>query len=204
MMSTERNEHHPQSRTPQIPSRSKQKHGRGEPRAHTHLKEFFSTYSLQFDYNPTRSASHEFYRLCDKLGWDREDPEREVAYRKFQDALVKQFNVIYGTEDDLDQWQNFCHVVNVHPIPDDLKGCRKAIRGTHVNLVDLVDRNVTGKKVQRFESERALSKYTQFEGKFFPKENAYAGTFLRYLLRHILDPAERVQVPSRHRIRKRR
>jgi hypothetical protein len=60
---------------PHIP----QKRGGGEHRAHTPeppLEEFFSNYSLRFDYNPTKSASHKFYRLCDELSWERENSER--------------------------------------------------------------------------------------------------------------------------------
>lgn len=41
-----------------------------------------------------------------------------------------------------------------------------------------------------FESERDLSQYTISTGKFFPRENAYAGGLLRYLLRHILHPRD--------------
>ncbi|KAN0082970.1 hypothetical protein V8E55_008765 [Tylopilus felleus] len=188
-----------------MPSRRKQKRG-GKRRAHSlqsPLEDFFAKYYPEFDYDATASASHEFYRLCDELDWDSGDPEREDAHREFKNTLVKQFNEIYGTdEDDLGEWQNLCHIVDIDPIPDDLESCREAIRGTYVNLVDLVDRDVTGEEVQVFETERELSEYTRKTGKYFPKENAYAGGFLRYLLRHILDPSHEV---SYHRgIRRRR
>jgi hypothetical protein len=52
---------------------------------------------------------------------------KEVAHRHFKDALVKQFNAIYGTdEDDLGEWQNLCHIVDIYLIPDDLEACREA------------------------------------------------------------------------------
>ncbi|THH32809.1 hypothetical protein EUX98_g1420 [Antrodiella citrinella] len=44
--------------------------------------------------------------------------------------------------------------------------------------------------VRIFQSERELSEYTQMTKKFFPKEDAYEGGLLRYLLRHIFDPAD--------------
>ncbi|KAG6371463.1 hypothetical protein JVT61DRAFT_9490 [Boletus reticuloceps] len=167
-----------------MPSRKRQKQRRGRKyRGHalqSPLEEFFGGRYPQFEYNATESASHEFYRLCDEFGWDRDDPERQDAHQEFKNALVKQFNEIYGTdEEDLAEWKNLCHIVDIDPV----------ICGTHVNLVDLVDRDVTGQDVQVFESERELSQYTRMTGKYFPKENAYAGGFLRYLLRHILDPA---------------
>ncbi|KAF8550040.1 hypothetical protein OG21DRAFT_518669 [Imleria badia] len=180
--------------TTRMPSKRKQK--RGGRRRHTStftlespLEAFFSTYYPQFEYDPTGSASHGFYRLCDESGWDRHDPERQAAHQDFKDALVQQFNDIYGTdEDDLGEWQKLCHVVDMDTIPDDLDACREAIRETHVNLVDLVDGHLPGHHVRVFDSERELSEYTRHTGKYFPKENAYAGGFLRFLLRHILDP----------------
>ena len=43
-------------------------------------------------------------------------------------------------------------------------------------------------EVQVFKTEHELSAYTTSTGKFFPKENAYAGGLLRDLLWHILQP----------------
>lgn len=64
--------------------------------------------------------------------------------------------------------------------------CEQKIKDTHVNLVDLVERGRTGKRVQLFPNLEGLRKYTMDTGKFFPKENAYAGGVLKFLLREIL------------------
>jgi hypothetical protein len=58
----------------------------------------------------------------------------------------------------------------------------------HVNLVDLVDLANTGRAVRLFASLQELVNYTIEEGKYFPKESAYAGGVLKYLLREILNP----------------
>ncbi|KAG9311185.1 hypothetical protein JVU11DRAFT_8258 [Chiua virens] len=109
------------------------------------LNEFFTKYYPNFQYDPTESASHEFYRLCDEFGWDRDDVDRADAHEEFKDALVKQFNEVYGTdEDDLGDWQNLCLILQIDPAPDDLDGCREVVSKMHVNLVDLVDADVTG------------------------------------------------------------
>jgi hypothetical protein len=55
-----------------------------------------------------------------------------------------------------------------------------------VNLVDLVDRHRTGRQVKQFKTLQELQEYTIAEGKFFPKESAYAGGVLKLLLREIL------------------
>ena len=60
----------------------------------------------------------------------------------------------------------------------------KEIKNVHVNLIDLVD--TSGRDVEIFPSLEDLSEYTIETGKFFPKESAYAGGVLKFLLREIL------------------
>jgi hypothetical protein len=55
-----------------------------------------------------------------------------------------------------------------------------------VNLVDLVDAPRTGAAVKSFPNLKRLQDYTIETGKYFPKEDAYAGGLLRFLLREIL------------------
>lgn len=137
--------------------------------------------------------------MCDEFGWDKENEKREKASCRFKDALVQQFNDIYGTDvNNLTSWRTLCQIVHVSPIPDTLDSCREAVKATHVNIVDLVDTQTTGEPVTAFVSEVDLSKYTISTGKFFPKDNAYAGGLLRYLLRRIINPRqERVLGSSR-------
>ncbi|KAG6371466.1 hypothetical protein JVT61DRAFT_9496 [Boletus reticuloceps] len=151
------------------------------------LEEFFGGRYPQFEYNATESASHEFYRLCDEFGWDRDDPERQDAHREFKNALVKQFNEIYGTdEEDLAEWKNLCHIVDIDPVPDDLDAL---ICGTHVNLVDLVDRDFTGQDVQVFESERELSQYTRMT-RMHTQEDSYDTFCDTFSILHRLYPPQ--------------
>lgn len=63
---------------------------------------------------------------------------------------------------------------------------KQKIKETHVNLVDLVERGRTGIPVRLFSSLEELRAYTIKTGKFFPKEDAYAGGVLKFLLREIL------------------
>jgi hypothetical protein len=53
-----------------------------------------------------------------------------------------------------------------------------------VNLVDLVD--PSARDVELFACLDELKEYTIDTGKFFPKESAYAGGVLKFLLREIL------------------
>jgi len=60
-------------------------------------------------------------------------------------------------------------------------------KGKFVNLVDLVDTGNTGHEVTQFRSLEDLQDYTIKHGKYFPKESAYAGGMLKFLLREILN-----------------
>ncbi|GAB1518016.1 hypothetical protein RhiTH_001073 [Rhizoctonia solani] len=128
-----------------------------EPSA-THVETFFSKYR-SFTFNTTQPIMAEFYRLCAFTLVDR-----EKARQGFRDALTRDFNEMYGVdEDDLGSWQRLCRAV-VAKVPDDIEECRK------------------------FESEAELSSYTKTMGKYFPNDSEHAGSLLKFLLRFIAHP----------------
>ncbi|KAG8707084.1 hypothetical protein FRC08_000711 [Ceratobasidium sp. 394] len=170
-----------------------------EPDPRSHLKAFFANYP-HFNYDPSRPIMDEFYRMCDRTWSRREDPEREVARNGLRDALTRQFNDIYGTDErSLEAWKKLCVVLQLWNIPDELHACRELVRSTYVNIVDVVDTSVTKIRVRHFESEMELSEYTTRTGKYFPKENAYAGGLLKFLLRHIVIPGSGKAHPSQRK-----
>jgi hypothetical protein len=59
----------------------------------------------------------------------------------------------------------------------------QVVKEVYVNLVDLIDTSVH--EVQLFNSLDELRDYTISTGKIFPKESAYAGGILKFLLREI-------------------
>jgi hypothetical protein len=56
---------------------------------------------------------------------------------------------------------------------------------TYVNLSDLLDSVRTGSAVKIFATHDDLANYTRNQRRYFPKEDAYAGGLLKYLLREI-------------------
>lgn len=70
---------------------------------------------------------------------------------------------------------------------------------THVNLCDLLDSTRQRSRVRIFSSELELRLFTIRTGNFFPREHAYAGGLLKYLLREITGEylGRRVQGGSR-------
>lgn len=65
------------------------------------------------------------------------------------------------------------------------KSDEKAVIQTHVNLCDLLDSTRQRSRVRLFSSELELRWFTIRTGNFFPREHAYAGGLLKYLLREI-------------------
>ncbi|KAJ4287017.1 hypothetical protein N0V90_012898 [Kalmusia sp. IMI 367209] len=148
------------------------------------ISKFFSRYP-SFAYDEGRGVAEEFYRMCDFFAWDRDDEERKEAREAFKDAMVIRFNGLYGTDvADLKNWHRLCIAVCIEPLPATISECKERIKDIHVNLVDLVD--TPGRNVELFTCLDELSEYTIETGKFFPKESAYAGGVLRFLLREIM------------------
>lgn len=75
---------------------------------------------------------------------------------------------------------------------------------THVNLCDLLDTTRQRNKVQVFASEAELRGYTLKTEKFFPREEAYEGGLLKYLLRQITGTYRGNRMTCRGRKRKER
>lgn len=60
--------------------------------------------------------------MCRSLDED----DREEARKGFKDALVQEFNMMYGTDvNDIGSWQGLCHVLGIAPVPDKLNECRE-------------------------------------------------------------------------------
>ncbi|KII91997.1 hypothetical protein PLICRDRAFT_457370 [Plicaturopsis crispa FD-325 SS-3] len=153
-----------------------------------HIVQFFGGYPI-FPYDASASVITEFHRMCDFFGWDRGDEERDEAYDGLKVAMTKQFNGLYGEdENDVALWVALCQLIEINPVPTKLRDCRRAVKNAHVNIVDLLDTPMTGERVVKFSSEEALSAYTKRTGKYFSASMAHAGNLLKYLLRRINNP----------------
>ncbi|KAI8956720.1 hypothetical protein F5Y11DRAFT_364915 [Daldinia sp. FL1419] len=153
---------------------------------HAPIDDFFAQYP-EFNYDEKVPLWVEFRLLCEHYGWSKESPRRIEARRRFKEAMISEFGKLYGTNNSsLSSWQKLCRVLEISPIPEDIKSCRKDVLSVHVNLVDLVDCHRTGERVRKFPNLRELREYTQLSEKYFPAIEAKAKGPLKYLLRHIL------------------
>lgn len=138
-------------------------------------------------YRPTQSVAYHLTKLLDARPWTEE--QKDEIKTHYKNVLTDQFNLIYGTDNDsLKSWQGLCTILDVRPMPEDVRTCRSRVKSLHINLVDLIDAHRTKKTIQKFPTEVELSKYTLGSGKFFPLMEARAGGLLKYLLRQILVP----------------
>lgn len=89
------------------------------------LSTFFASFP-GFTYVASRPATKEFRRMCKHFGWELNSRPRENARAAFRDALVMEFNEIYGTDkNDIASWHALCRVLAIDPVPVGLPACRK-------------------------------------------------------------------------------
>jgi hypothetical protein len=88
----------------------------------------------------------EFWRMCKFLKWTKpypvnEEKAKEIKYQckrahsQLKDAMVQQFNIIYGTDmEDINAWRYLCRVLEILPIPKGLKECQ-GVSGLDCSLI---------------------------------------------------------------------
>jgi len=135
-----------------------------------------------FEPNPGRGAPllEEFKRLAEQRNW-REGGKR---YRKeWKSCVEANFTAEFGANaSSLQSWQALCIEVGITDVPRSITGCKKALKGVWVNIVDLIDARRTGKPVERHESMLALRAYIKRTKKIYPKDAAKQNGFLKAFL----------------------
>jgi len=155
------------------------------------IDDFFAEFP-DYPYDDTQPIMDEFHAMCDHFGWWGKNAEKADARARLKDAMVIQFNAMFGIDpNDLDSWHQVCQIIDISPIPTTVAACRKVVRSTHINIVDLVEHERIGAEVVKFETVEALSDYSYRTSKFFPADSAYAGGFLRHLLRGLAEARRR-------------
>ncbi|KAM6527015.1 hypothetical protein FSOLCH5_003090 [Fusarium solani] len=141
---------------------------------------FFAKYS-EFDYMRDKPLWDEFVRMGQHFKW--QGPKKAQVKNDFRDALVEEFNYVYGTdESSLESWAKLCQAMGLCA-PKTLKEAHKIVRGAHVNLIALVQSPRTGEPVEVFKSVQDLRQFTAKAKWTFPQEHTQAGGLLKMLLR---------------------
>lgn len=90
----------------------------------TPLDKFFRSFP-SFRYNPKLPPSESYAQLREFCGWEKENPDGEKAWKKYQSALEAEVKMWFGAEDDLDAWHSLCRAIGIEPLPET---CKQAVR----------------------------------------------------------------------------
>ncbi|KAL7907791.1 hypothetical protein GGI35DRAFT_481439 [Trichoderma velutinum] len=171
----------------------------------TPLDGFFTSFA-GFVYDSHRSPEASWKSLRSFMVWggspDRRTREENDAWEGYQGALVREVEMWFGDEKDLTAWRTLCKAVGCVDPPYEIRECKKILRTTHVNIVDLIawGRNGgdedEGKKVRVFKTVSELRKYTVKHKKIFAKAilKQYNGgnVVLKHLLRVLFNARPRL------------
>ncbi|KAK1456479.1 hypothetical protein CMEL01_16383 [Colletotrichum melonis] len=159
----------------------------------TPLDVFFRSYAA-LDYDRSLPPHISYANLQRHMGWyHRDQPASKEAWDKYQKALEKEFQMWFGEEDDLAAWHALCRAIGINPLPVTNEQCKKAVRRTHVNIVDLIESRRGNKEgVQTFRNVNMLRAYTKETNKIFP--NKFHGENCNGVLRHLLRNIHRASL----------
>lgn len=113
------------------------------------LDAFFFSFS-GYKYDPSIPPAESFDSFKRGLkrwnDWDGifpnnwENYEKDV-YTRYQAALTKEFNLWFGTEDDIRSWHSLCRAIAISPLPPTCEECREVRNHIHnkpsLNFIDL-------------------------------------------------------------------
>ncbi|KAF7978614.1 hypothetical protein HWV62_45356 [Athelia sp. TMB] len=142
-----------------------------------------SPYWDQFTPDFVRTAdvgfADEFSRLAVQKGWKTRS---DIWHKERLQCYSQEFEALYGSASHLEGWARLCAEVGETEIPVSITQAKKMLRGTCVNLVDLMECRATQKTVAVHESKKALRVYSRKTKKIFPREEAKQNGFLKVLL----------------------
>ncbi|KAI8720985.1 C3H1-type domain-containing protein [Fusarium sp. LHS14.1] len=145
------------------------------------LIELFFAKFPKFDYMRDKPLWDEFRRMVEHFEW--QGAERGHFKSEFREALVEEFNYVYGTDEgSLESWGKLCQAMGLS-VPTTLKEAHKTVGRAHVNLVALVQSPRTSEPVEVFKSVQDLRQFTAKTKWIFPLEHDQAGGLLKTLLR---------------------
>jgi hypothetical protein len=65
--------------------------------------------------------------MCDFFSWRKGDEQQKEARNAFKDAMVLQFNSMYGTDvHNIENWHTLCIALGIEPLPTTIKDCKEA------------------------------------------------------------------------------
>ncbi|KAF8246488.1 hypothetical protein K440DRAFT_662078 [Wilcoxina mikolae CBS 423.85] len=149
------------------------------------IQTFFTSYLFPPPPAGVHPHTH-FLTLVSSRGWVSSSRTHRRATTAFNAALLSEFTARFGNDPNppLETWQRLCAVlIPRREVPRSITQCKKVVKRTHVNLVDLM---AGVENVWVFRNRGELEEYTRETGRYFPRRDAKGGGGLvRCLLREI-------------------
>lgn len=110
------------------------------------LNQFFLSFP-GFQYDPSLPPADSFHALREGLSrWNDFDESilstwdeyKKDVWARYQTALTKEFNLWFGTEDEIESWYALCRAIGITPIPETRKKCRE-VREKYRHHIDDLD-----------------------------------------------------------------
>ncbi|KAF8919153.1 hypothetical protein CPB85DRAFT_1429785 [Mucidula mucida] len=138
--------------------------------------------------DPTTGIVERFRALALSEGLKKKSDKYKERRKAFiADAVEDGFIATFGVNNSsLQSWQRLCTIVGI-PAAETLlsiKKCKAALKGTFVNIVDLVDAAAAGKVMTKgvFNDITSLRRYIKNTKKMFPRGRAKRNPLLRHFL----------------------
>ncbi|KAK7686034.1 hypothetical protein QCA50_010846 [Cerrena zonata] len=148
-----------------------------------HVEAFFAIYPGYY-FDPMQPIMLQFETMAREMEFKKK--EYREAKDDLREAMVLDFNDTFGEdESDLGAWQRLCIMLEVSPVPNNIRSCHAELRKIHVNIVDLLQAAATGETPEKFSTVEDLRIYTEDTGNIFPLNDPRAGGVLRALLRRL-------------------
>jgi len=97
------------------------------------INQFFTSFPA-FNYDPSITPSESYGLLQKHQKWPRKSAENLENWERYQSALRKEFDLWYGSEDDLGAWHSLCRAIGIHPLPTTCESCEEV---SNFRVVDL-------------------------------------------------------------------
>ncbi|KAL7919485.1 hypothetical protein ACQKWADRAFT_301250 [Trichoderma austrokoningii] len=164
------------------------------PSSQSHFAQF-----EHFTPNDNASFNDEFTRLASSQNWipgsQQYTRERTIAMRQeIKLHYFSQSQPLDGTDEELTEeeklegYQNLCQEVRIPP-SESIAECKRHLKKTLVNIVDLIDARRTYKEVKVWDDFEAFRDYTLQDGHMINMEEAKKdGGYLASLLQRLRGP----------------
>ena len=88
------------------------------------INAFFKSFP-SFKFDPTITPSESYLLLAKHRKRHSRSAQSDDVWNKYQEALTEEFDLWFGSEDDLEAWHALCCAVGISPLPTSCDSCEE-------------------------------------------------------------------------------